>query len=564
MDNKILKPLTGNLKKYPVAVFDIEAREWTNLLMIGFYDGNNYREFFTIQSFLDFICRDKYRSYRIYAHNGGRYDFLFLFKFLKSESDILDINGRIFQIKIKLPQKRIIVLVDSYYLLPYSLDKLIKTFTPRSRYKKIDVDFTNLKLDANLKKHCENDCKALYEIINKFQDVINSLGGELKTTTAATALDLFRRKYLSTELPTYFEHEENIRSSYFGGRCEVFKKHLKGGYYYDFNSLYPSVMADNCYPCGKPYYIDNYKLSSSDVGFAYLETRIIDNVPLLPFRSNGMLIFPCGSIRGIYSLEFIKNLQQRKIPFKLSGAYLFDRMNIFKDYVNDLYFLRLENKNNVISEISKLMLNSLYGKFGQKIERKKFIFNPDFEKIINLKLYSSEHNIFYDDINLFLPYILPAIASYVTTYGQLKLYQYLDSDTYYCDTDSIITTKKLNTSKNLGELKLENKIIEGILLTQKVYALMVEGSKKSIKRAKGFPKETIRNFTFKDFKTALTNNDYSKFNVAYRSIYGWKESIIRKKTELINYDNRVKSIKTIDTKRKFYSKNNSVPFMLDN
>ena len=128
MDNKILKPLTGNLKKYPVAVFDIEAREWTNLLMIGFYDGNNYREFFTIQSFLDFICRDKYRSYRIYAHNGGRYDFLFLFKFLKSESDILDINGRIFQIKIKLPQKRIIVLVDSYYLLPYSLDKLIKTF----------------------------------------------------------------------------------------------------------------------------------------------------------------------------------------------------------------------------------------------------------------------------------------------------------------------------------------------------------------------------------------------------------------------------------------------------
>jgi len=565
MDNKILTPINKSIVKHKIAAFDIEAADWTKFLIAGFYDGREYKDFLTIDSLINYMLRRKYAGYRIYAHNGGRYDFLFLLEKIKLPCDIIDINGRIFNIKIKLPNKRIINLIDSFYLLQFSLDSLIKTFIPRSEYHKIDIDFKTLKtVTRRLKQHLKNDCLALYLIIDKFQEIINNLGGELKSTLASTAMDIFRRKYLEIQLPTYFQLDKNIRAGYYGGRCEVFKKQIKDGYYYDFNSLYPSVMYDNYFPCGVPYYIDNYRFSISDIGFAYIKTNIKQNIPLLPYRAHEMLLFPNGNIEGIYSIEFLKKLKSLNIPFKTYYAILFDRDKIFKNYVSDLYKMRLENKNNIIETVVKLLLNSLYGKFGQRLDRKKYyIFDELTTDIINYHLYSAQYKIFYEEIETYLPYILPAIAAYVTTYSQLKLYPYLNKNTVYCDTDSIITTEQFKTGEKLGQLKLEDKINEGIFISQKIYAYKNEKGKLK-KRAKGFPKDTLKNFLFKDFIFAVENNNYTKFDVAYKTIYGWKESIIRKRPSLLNYDERKKSIKNVDTKRKFYNKNKSVPIFIDN
>lgn len=569
MESTLKKLSVRGIRKYKIASFDIEAKNWTDFLMLGFYDGLQYLEFYDIEKFLDYICRRKYANYKIFAHNGGRYDFLFLFKALKKRAEIYDINGRIFQIKIELDKSenysgthsRYIYLIDSFYILQFSLEKLIKAFIPKTKYKKISVDFNNLKLNESLKEHCKNDCIALFDIITEFQNRINDLGGNLKSTLAATALDLFRRRYLEIEIPTYFDQENKIRESYFGGRTEVFKKHLKNGFYYDINSLYPYVMSNNLFPVGKPVHFRNYKFSAFDIGFARIETRIIKNIPPLPYRYNDLLLFPNGRINGVYSIEFLKLLQSLDIPFRCYDGWIFDGSKLFQNYVDDLYFIRRENKDNVLNIIAKLMLNSLYGKFGQHRIRKEFIFGPSNDELIDLKLYSLPFDIFYKDIISDSPHILPAISSYVTSYAQIQLFKNLDSNTYYCDTDSIFTTQEIKTSDNLGGWKLESEISEAYFITQKMYAYR-DGQGRLYKKLKGYPKNSYKNLSFNNFKNAVENYDFAPFEIGYDTIYGWKESIVRKKESILNYDSRIKSIKNVDTKRKFHSKNKSVPFII--
>lgn len=557
-----LKPLVKEIQYKKIAAFDLETDGLGGKLVIGgFYDGENYYEFFTEKQFLKLITKQKYKSYYIYAHNGGKYDFLYLLEHLQHKVEMIDINGRILSLKIQINKGQYVYLVDSYYTLEYSLEKLIKAF--KIKHKKIKIDFNNVKKDdPKVKEHLKNDCFALYEIMIHFQDLINSLGGSMKMTSASTSLDLFRRNYLDRELPTYFKQEPIIRESYFGGRTEVIKKHLKNGFYYDINSLYPAMMYKNYFPVGKPTFIGDYNYSKNDIGFVEITTKINQYLPILPFRQNGMLLFPNGIIKGWYAIPYLNELKKLNIPFKVNRAILFDKAKIFRNFVSDLYKLRLENKKTVLELVIKLMMNSLYGKFATQIEKKIFVINPEIEQLTKLKLYSIPFEIFYFEKQLKYNYILPALSSYVTSYGQLELYKYLDENTYYCDTDSIVTTKKLNTGIKLGEMKLENEIIDGYFLTQKMYCFKNQDNK-IIKKAKGFNKEMIKNISHNHFKKAIYENDYLPFLVVKNSMFGWKESIIRKKETLVNNGQKKKSIKNVDTKRIFLDINKSIPIKIN-
>ncbi|MHA1757971.1 MAG: DNA polymerase [Promethearchaeota archaeon] len=547
-------------KKKPVkikfATFDIEAEDWINFKILGFYDGEEYKEFYNLKSFLNYVLRSKYQGYNIYAHFGGRYDFLFLLEELYNKAQIIEVNGRIIELKIYLDDKhkKVIKFRDSFSLLPVSLERLTKTFNVE--HKKLDnenFDFSNLKIDKNLREYLKNDVIGLYEVLEKFQDQINELGGEIKLTLAATSLDLFQRKYMKKDwmFPTYFEFEDEIRASYFGGRCEVFKKYGKNLNYYDFNSLYPSVMKDNKFPVGRPIRLKKYKFNPNDTGFCYIETYIPKSmdIPLLPVHEDGMMIFRTGKIKGWYSIPLLKRLNDIGIKFKVKEAILFQGKKIFNDFVDDLYRLRKENKNNSLNLIAKLLMNSLYGKFAQKVKRKNYIINPkkeDFEKykLIN---YNEKLDIWYYETKNESNYILPAISSYVTSYAMLKLYDILIScDPYYCDTDSIITEMKIENSDELGKLKLEDEIDEGIFLSQKLYAYKNKNGKEKIV-AKGFPIEELK---FSDYEKALFYKDYSGFIKKRYCMFGFREAL-KRFDKFLHYGEKKKSLKTIDTKRKF-------------
>lgn len=66
----------------------------------------------------------------------------------------------------------------------------------------------------------------------------------------------------------------------------------------------------------------------------------------------------------IFSEEII-NAMKFGYKFEILWGYKFERKNIFKEYVETLYNLRLQYpKSNPLNLVAKLLLNSLYGRFG--------------------------------------------------------------------------------------------------------------------------------------------------------------------------------------------------------
>lgn len=65
-----------------------------------------------------------------------------------------------------------LIFIDSFQLLPASLDQLAKSFN--SEEQKFSLDHTKVSLNnlEELTNYCEQDCKALYSIVSKFSDLI--------------------------------------------------------------------------------------------------------------------------------------------------------------------------------------------------------------------------------------------------------------------------------------------------------------------------------------------------------------------------------------------------------
>ncbi|GAJ13197.1 unnamed protein product, partial [marine sediment metagenome] len=168
------------------------------------------------------------------------------------------------------------------------------------------------------------------------------------------------------------------RSAYRGGRNECFQiGELPEQQYHllDINSQYPYVMKSFEYPT-------NLKSTGKELSLeqlrAYLKTySVIAEVlvdtpePCFAIKHSGKLLFPIGEFRAtLTSAELRYGLFYGYI--KQVGNYaLYEKGCIFEDYVKFFYGKRQEfskNGNKVYGYLCKLMLNSLYGKFGQKSE----------------------------------------------------------------------------------------------------------------------------------------------------------------------------------------------------
>ncbi|NCC70894.1 hypothetical protein EOM09_04895, partial [bacterium] len=177
-------------------------------------------------------------------------------------------------------------------------------------------------------------------MINAFEE----LGATFKNTIASTSMSLFKNKYLEDK--EYYQPSEDILleqfESYFGGRTEVFKRgYFQNLNYYDFNSLYPSVMFDNEFPDPNSLritfdnslrYINEYHgVSNIEIEVPFIEK------PILPFRcKNGKVIFPYGKIKGWYThIEIREAIKRGAILLKVyKTQYYIKTCKPFKGYVN--------------------------------------------------------------------------------------------------------------------------------------------------------------------------------------------------------------------------------------
>lgn len=535
-------------RSHPHGVFFDEEEPWKN-----------------VEDFLSFYCSSPRKSsFRCFAHNGGKFDFLPIIEYLerypgraskvlkcdpiyKSLFDVATItlppSGEIMNLQLHVmsegedeERRRKYMFTDSMGLFSESLERLTgeKGFdVEHKKWSKERIATLPDKYDDDpqaWREYCLNDCIGTYEVISKFKSEIEQLGGVMYTTIARTAtLGVFQKKYLKKALPTYFPYNKRIHDYYKGGRTEVFTMYappFDGVYnYYDFNSLYPAMMHDYEYPTGYPYHVhaevDDFK---DKVGFAQAVVTVPDDtyVPLLPYTFKGKLFFPTGTFRSVFEGSLLYRAQQLGYDITIEKAYHFDdQCFLFRDYIHDIYTKRLQSKGS-LNKTLKILMNSSYGKFAQTDEMEFLQGEPENPCNPQFSLYDKERCWWKRKEIVQSPFMLPALSARVTALGQLRMHEALNAIhlkgnlLFYCDTDSILTDAVLPTDTGLGKLKKELTFEAGIFLQPKTYSLyhIVENGndKEEITKMKGFTLHEASKgvFGFRQLEQALITRDYSK------------------------------------------------------
>lgn len=94
----------------------------------------------------------------------------------------------------------------------------------------------------------------------------------------------------------------------------------------------------------------------------------------------------------IFSNE-MDNAMNFGYKFEILRGYTFKPKNIFESYVEDLFKLRSKyDRTNPINLIAKLLMNSLYGRFGMEDSF------PDITVFNNFKTFKAFYNEYNEDI----------------------------------------------------------------------------------------------------------------------------------------------------------------------
>jgi hypothetical protein len=471
---------------------------------------------------------------------------------------------------------------DSYLLLPQSLRKLCIAFDisiPKSNFPfnllnifytgvipafkywtGIDLNtYDNIVIENanktwNFKeeaiKYCKLDCKCLHEILIKFNELIFSnfkININKSLSLPALAMRIYKSQFMpkNTIYQMLGNVEKDIRQAYTGGAVDVFipsnRKNIISLinnniralftklFSYDVNSLYPFIMANRPMPVGKPIAFkgDITKIDPQAFGYFYCKITSPENIkhPLLQRKiktSEGIrTIAGIGSWTGWIFSEEMFNAIKYGYSFEIIKGYEFERGYIFKEYIEKMYALRMEYpKGSPMNLIAKLLMNSLYGKFGMRLEStnisifdsnnqeelelfntildnfgesvKNWIKLDNFYITVRKNLIPYSHNESEDfyygiDVNI-------AIAAAVTSGGRIWMSIFKNGNKfikdcpkfnlYYSDTDNIVIDKALPSymvGNELGQVKLEHVIKKAVFLAPKVYALVTTDNELIIK-----------------------------------------------------------------------------------
>ncbi|MGC8621728.1 MAG: DNA polymerase [Caldisphaera sp.] len=522
-------------------VFDIEALDWNKVYAIGFFDGkelkilaekgkpNNY--------FISWLFDNLPSKKVFYAHNGGRYDFLFIFDWLQENKikpyGLRLVHGSVAEFRVKYKDK-VLIFRDSYLILPNSLKKLTVDFNVE--HKKLEMDYDIGIDDERFNDYFKNDILGLYEVIQK-----SGLYSHL--TIASNSISVFRDEYYGKKFSANeYRVEEFFRKAYHGGRTEIFRLYGENLKYYDVNSLYPFVMHKYKYPIPEANNFKIIKEPSQEITNEglYFAKVSIDNllIPVLPVKES-KLIFPIGTFTGWFYGSELLLARRMGYLINIKKAIEFKTDYIFKDYISYYYNIKKTHTGSQ-KAIAKLMLNSLYGKFGQKRERENYELSDFIEGHLSNSVSLKIHK--YVDIDS--TFIHPEIAGMITANARAELYSlFLKAglkNIYYCDTDSILTDVSLPTSNELGDIKLEDEIKEYISLLPKVYAYKRYNGDIVIK-AKGLDSEKL---SYNDFFYSLKSGDLSNFKDERERINTFKEHFRRLGS--IDYTSKIKLIKKLN------------------
>lgn len=458
----LFRPLNKGEKswsRFPFAEYDVEtvSIEDPTFRLIGLYIQGKYFCFDSILDFLNYVLQPEWSGYRFFAHYGGKFDIGYIWEGFRKHFPDVNFNfycsgGCVISFNVQSGDYEW-RFTDSYRLM----DRSLKTLT-----REFDVTHKKLPFAPDDWKYNRHDCIGLHEVLEKFFDEF----GVCSETVASHALRVFRTFYLKRDirgLPP--KAEEFVRQAYYGGRCEVFRYDEADVHKYDVNSLYPAAMLG---PVPVDYLSYSRDLPDNDDRIGFYQATVDYPevyVPALAYRI-GKLFFPVGKLQGHWSSMELRQAIMDGAAVKIHSGILFQAEPIFREYVESLHAKKnqAEDEGNKGKRyIYKKLLNSLYGKFGQRRIRRAYALDPGESRMMTVpgypRVYPLEKTpeVVWYWTNSLSRHILPHIAAAVTARARMIQLQYLrmPERIWYTDTDSLFTQDWIGPGNNLGEMKYE-------------------------------------------------------------------------------------------------------------
>lgn len=585
---------------YNIITMDIETIVCNNVItpyLLCWYDGNISKSYF-ITDYVNFdhlmksVVKDifikKYDGYKIYFHNLSNFDGIFIYKILSNIYGMMvnPLMNNDKMINIECDYNNVTLQIrDSYLILTASLDKLSKSFNICNKKSFFPIYLNNIRYNGpvpdikyfkdislfeynNYKtlnegaywsfkdesiKYCINDCIALHQILVKFNELIhNTFQVDINAypTASSLSLGIYRTNYIpKNKIPVIIGDIYNdIKHAYTGGAMDMYIPSNKDGelvYGYDVNSLYPYIMSEKDMPIGNPTYFEGDILKSVDkpFGFFNVEVETPNDIkhPIIQLHhktEKGIrTISPLGKFEMMIFSEEMYNAEDLGYKFKIKSGYLFKKANLFKDFIKDLYDMRLSYpKSDPMNYIAKLAMNSLYGRWGMKdsfsrlmcIDKNLFnthsIFKENICQITELgnrlliEVENDYTDILLDNGSISKNVSLP-ISAAISAYSRIHMSQYKNKDDiklFYSDTDSLYINKPLPdymvSDTELGKLKLESISKKAIFLAPKLYGLVSNDDDRVTLKIKGLKKERFNELSFNSLEELLYKNSMLEVN----------------------------------------------------
>jgi len=481
----------------------------------GFYDGKDFKTFDTTDAFVDHV---KDKRITLYAHNGGKFDFMYLLSHvskIQRETKAQIINGRIVSMNMGAAE-----LVDSYAAVPEALGAIKKD---EIAYWKLEKENREQYRDEII-AYLRGDCVYLHELMIAYRKAAG-----MKKTIASNALAHAKKLGIQPGT-TNHRFDSSYRPFFFGGRTQCFRPGTHENFsVFDIKSSYPNAMMHE-HPTG------NEMKRRDDFGHLTRD-EITRSMVILKCYAHGC--FPART-EGSEGLNFPKAYGEYRVTGweylaakdlgliddeKLIEVRYTDSKITFKDYVLHWYEYKNAHPKKIDPinyTIGKIMMNSLYGKMAQNPERyhdykivengaplpcnkpiadkdgvckvchfKEFehgwLFYTTFEGVTfhrrdSLWKYRYRFGIEWEAKPLYKNVATGAsITGFARAYLLRAIHAVGEPHIIYCDTDSLVVdqfgdTSALTQSDKIGDWELEiNRARVGHFNGKKQYAIEVDG-----------------------------------------------------------------------------------------
>ena len=412
-----------------VKVFNSISSFWAHVEELS--KKNNLRLFWHNLKFdgsflLDFFLREKQYKQAVYqTERGNPYTTRFykettmcnnMFKYMISEMGIW------YSMTLRL-HNHYVQIVDSYKLLPFSVDKIGKDF--KTKHQKTSIEYSGYRkagesITEEEKEYIRNDVLVVKEALEIMQGL-----GHTKMTIGSCCLQEYKNLVHGSGAMSFTElfpdltkvvldkseygsdnADAYIRKAYRGGWCYVARGNenrvFHNGITLDVNSLYPSVMSGesgNVYPYGYPVlwkgdYIPDKARDPSHYYYIRIRTRFKIREGFVPtiqiknslaYKRNEYLEtseLHDGDIK-IRKLELGGKVYDGRVELTLSktdwqlmqkhyhlyeteildGMYFQAKAGLFDVYINKYKELK-QNSTGAVRSTAKLYLNNLYGRLA--------------------------------------------------------------------------------------------------------------------------------------------------------------------------------------------------------